>query len=45
MNVDELETRFAAGDPDAVKEYYAAVLSSIELPYDPPDGLGGCLGD
>jgi restriction system protein len=36
-DVDELETRFAAGDPDAVKEYYAAVLSSIALPYDPPD--------
>jgi restriction system protein len=37
-DVDELETRFAAGDPDAVKEYDAAVLSSIALPYDPPDG-------
>jgi restriction system protein len=37
-DVDELETRYAAGDPDAVKEYYAAVLGSIALPYDPPDG-------
>jgi restriction system protein len=37
-DVDELENRFAAGDPDAVTEYYAAVLSSISLPYDPPEG-------
>jgi len=37
-DVGELENRFVAGEPDAVTEYYAAVLSAVNLPYDPPDG-------
>lgn len=37
-DVDELEDRFAAGDADAVVEYCAAVLGSIDLPYEPPAG-------
>ncbi len=36
-DVDELERKFAAGDPDAVTEYYAAVVGSITLPYEPPE--------
>lgn len=37
-DVNELEIRFADGDPDAVTEYYTAVLRSIKLPYEAPDG-------
>ena len=37
-DVDELERRFKDRDPEAVVEYYAEVLVSIKLPYEPPEG-------
>ena len=37
-DVDELEKRFAAGEPNAVIEYYTAVLASIPVPYEAPEG-------
>jgi restriction system protein len=36
-SVDELEARFAAGDPAAVIEYVSAALADIPLPFQPPD--------
>jgi restriction system protein len=35
-DVDELERRFAEGDPDAVVEYFAGALRAISLPYEAP---------
>jgi restriction system protein len=35
--VDELDARFAAGDPAAVIEYMSAALADIPLPFQPPD--------
>ena len=32
--VDELEKRYQAGDPDAVTEYFEAVLSALEYPFE-----------
>jgi restriction system protein len=37
-DVDQLEANFKDGDPAAVGEYYAALLSSIKQPYEEPDG-------
>jgi restriction system protein len=36
-DVDQLEARVGDGDPLAVGEYYAAVISSIKLPYEPAE--------